>query len=283
MSSKRKLLLYTAKLAPNWWAARLHNPFFVIGCGRSGTTILSEWLDCHLDIADLSEANDIWDPLGYPWARSPNGRKSAPLWVDPDAYTARWWADNHERGKEIRAIFGTYQTLKHRRIFVNKTPINTFRIPQLMEMFPDARFIHIVRDGRAVAYSYAQKQHEDIIQNVEIYRQMGFDYSFDDLLLKVALHWRQAVEEVARQDVRLHLRETNRLLEITYEDFCAYTREVLVALTSFMGIASDRFAPPDSRHELKNQNHKWQKALSHEQEQAISAIQEPALKQRGYI
>ncbi len=283
MSSKRTLLLYTARLAPKWWSARLRNPVFVIGCGRSGTTVLNQWLAYHPDIADLSEANDIWDPLGYPWAHSVNGRKSPPIWVDPNAYTARWQDDNQDRSGEIRAIFGAYQALKRRKVFVNKTPMNTFRIPQLLEMFPDARFVHIVRDGRAVAYSYAQKQTEDIARNSEVYRQAGFDYPFENVLLKVAEHWRCAVEEVARQDEHFGLKQSNRLLDVTYEDLCARTGEVLSEMFTFMGLAPDRFSPSASKPQMKNQNFKWQQALAPELAQAIQTIQEPALKQWGYL
>src|SRR4051794_16959899 len=116
MAFKRNMLLTTAKLAPDWWSLRLHNPVFVIGCARSGTTVLSQWLDSHADVANLSEANDIWDPSGYPYARSRNGRESPPSWINPETYTERWWKDNQNRQTEIRAIFAVYQTLKRAEV-----------------------------------------------------------------------------------------------------------------------------------------------------------------------
>jgi len=283
MAFKRNLLLRTAKLAPDLWAVRLHQPVFVIGCARSGTTVLSEWLDRHADVANLSEANDIWDPSGYPYAKSQNGRKSPPIWIDPDSYTARWWQDNQGRQTEIRSIFAVYQTFKRARVFVNKSPMNTFRIPYLLKMFPDARFIHVVRDGRAVAFSYAQKQYKDMQPEIEVYRQLGIDYSFDELLLKLATHWKEAIEEVQRQDEHFHLKASNRLLEVTYEALCDHTNDVLYEMSDFMGLKSDRYQTAEHKIVMKNQNSKWAATLSDSMAKTVVSIEEPALRQWGYI
>lgn len=283
MGLSRNLLIAVASLAPSWWASRLHHPVFVIGCGRSGTTALSNWLDSHPNIANLSEANDLWDPLGYPWGSSPNGRKSPPVWIDPEAYTARWWADNQDRGEAIRAVFGAYQTIRHAQVFVNKTPMNSYRLPYLLDLFPNSRFIHIIRDGRAVAYSYAQKQRADMQKNLEAYQQMGINLSFDEVLLQLAQHWRYVVEKIAREDEQFQLSASGRFLEVTYEALCEDTPAVLANIAGFIGVDAGDFESSDRKIVMKNQNYKWQQELSSELIDAINAIQKPALERWGYV
>src|SRR5687767_15355615 len=109
MGFRRDLLLTIAGLAPSFWAQQLKNPIFILGVARSGTTLLNDILSDHKQIAVLSEANDIWDPTGYPWNVSKH--ETAPVWIDVQAYMARWWRDTQPRQQEIRAVFGAYQRL----------------------------------------------------------------------------------------------------------------------------------------------------------------------------
>lgn len=283
MGIKRDLLLSTAAIAPDWWASRLQNLVFIIGCARSGTTILSEWFQHHYDVANLSEANDIWDPNGYPWASSLNGRKSAPIWIDPEGFTARWWQDNERRQTTIRAVFSVYQSVKRAKVFVNKTPLNTFRIPQLLQMFPDARFVHLVRDGRAVAHSYAKKQRHDMNKDVEVYRALNYDYTFDELAVKLASYWQHAIDEVASRDEQFQLTTNGRMLEIKYDDLCSQTETTLSQLCQFMGIQKDRYKPEAQKIQMKNQDYKWRTEFSEDLIQSIHHLEESGLKRWGYI
>lgn len=283
MGIKRDLLLSTAAIAPNWWASRLRNPVFILGCARSGTTILSEWFHHHYDVANLSEANDIWDPSGYPWASSPNGKTSPPIWIDPEAFTARWWRDNERRQTAIRAIFGVYQTAKRAKVFVNKTPLNTFRIPQLIKMFPDARFIHLVRDGRAVTQSYAKKQRQDMNIDAAVYQALGYDYPFEELALKLAAYWQRTIDEVVLRDEQFKLTANGQMLEIKYDDLCAQTDATLEQLCQYMGIKKDRYRPEALKIQMKNQDYKWRTELSDDLIQSTQRLQESGLKRWGYL
>lgn len=283
MGIKRELLLNMAARVPHWWAARLRNPIFIIGCARSGTTILSEWFQHHRDVANLSEANDIWDPTGYPWASSPNGKNSPPIWIDPDAFTARWWQDNEHRQVEIRAIFSVYQTTKRAKVFLNKTPLNTFRIPYLIHMFPEARFVHLVRDGRAVTQSYAKKQRHDMNKDVEVYRALGYDYPFDELALKLAAYWQRTVDEVAYRDREFQLTAKGRMLEIKYDDLCSRTDETLGKLCRYMGVEPSRFKSQAAKIQMKDQDYKWRTELSPELIHSTEELQAGGLKHWGYV
>ena len=107
-----------ARLAPGFAKSRLCRPVFLIGCGRSGTTLLNNMLRLHRDIATWSEANDILDPDWYPWRES--SARRPPMEYDPQEFTRDWW--NNVRGDDIRSCFGAYQWLQRKPVFVNKSP-----------------------------------------------------------------------------------------------------------------------------------------------------------------
>ena len=268
--TRRTLLLLAAKTLPQYWAARLHNPVFIIGSARSGTTVLTELLSFHRDIADLSEANDVWDPTGYPWSES--SRETPPLWIDPIAHTQRWWRDTEPRQQELRAIFGAYQTLLRKKVFLNKTPLNTFRIPYLLKIFPDARFIHIIRDGRATVHSYVVKQLKDINSHPEPYRQIDAAQSADKLALQLAWFWQENLKEVGRQDAAHKLTECGKLLEVTYEDLCADVHTTLNQICKFISINKARCSTrslPEAAKRSATSNHE---PLPHLRDHRVGAL-----------
>ncbi len=134
-SKKRAMTLGRLRymLAPN-----LQNPIFIIGAARSGTTFLG---DC---LAELPELSYHFEPVAT---------KAAARYV----YEGQW-------GKVKASIFyrGVYAWLM--RIhgdgdlrFAEKTPRNSMIIPFLNDVFPNAQFVHIIRDGRDAALSHSKK------------------------------------------------------------------------------------------------------------------------------
>ena len=166
---------------------------------------------------------------------------------------------------------------------MNKTPLNTFRIPHLLTMFPNARFIHLVRDGRAVTHSYAKKQRRDMNPDATVYAAQGYDYPFADLALKLAAYWQRTIDEVALRDQELNLTANGRLLEIRYIDLCTRTDAVLEQLCRFMGVKASRLKPEAHKIKMTNQNYKWRKELSPDLIEATQRIQKAGLKRWGYI
>lgn len=277
---KRAGLKALARTRPGLWASKLRNPFFLIGCARSGTTLLAELLSFHRDVLNFSEANDIWDPRGYPWWRS--RRETPPIWADPEAFTARWWRDTKPRGQEIAAMFGVVQWLTRKKCFLNKTPLNTFRIPYLLELFPDARFVHIVRDGRATVASYALKERKKIEVSAGAYQGLEIGTSFEDLVLQLSVFWTKNVEEVARRDKELRLSQRNKLLEVTYEELCAARAPVLERVCHFMELSPDRFSANVWQLDVSNQNHKWRRQLDEELVSRMISVLGASLEEKGY-
>lgn len=108
---------------------------FILGAGRSGTNLLTFAFHAESpDFGNLGENRYIWN-IGQKDRRSDQRGASE---VTP----------------RIRRYLHRHFALRARRfdgaatIFLDKTPSNAFRIPFVAEVFPEAKFIHIIRDGR---------------------------------------------------------------------------------------------------------------------------------------
>ena len=144
-------------------------PFpFVVGCGRSGTTLVQAMLDAHPDVAVPFESYfPVWFARhreryeradGFAVARFADdvlAHDSIVRWgLDPDALRARLTAAAPTDFPEaVRICFAAFAGAHGKRRYADKTPIFVMHIPLLAALFPEAVFIHLVRDGRNVALS----------------------------------------------------------------------------------------------------------------------------------
>ena len=278
---KKKLSKILGKYFPDRFGKKIRNPVFVIGCGRSGTSMLTILLRNHLDICDYSEGNELWDPKGYHWYNS--NIKRPPIWFDADKYIEVWRQYFSEKYKrQLKGVFGCYQHLSRRSVFLNKSPMNTFRIPDILEIFPDSKFIHIIRDGRAVSYSWGIKQFEIMKKHEDIYRKRGFYYPFNELVKYIAQSWIDHIEEVEKQKKKLNLIKKGILLEFTYEDFCANPEQYISSICRYLSLKRERFRIDDLSN-IKSKNYKWRENLNHSTIREINKILMPTLKKIGQI
>ena len=116
-------------------------PVFIIGAGRSGTTILGTLLSIHPHVGFLNEPKAIWhaiyskeDVIGHydlgP-AQYRLGKEDASDLVKQNA----------------KRLFGSYLALTLSDRLVDKNPELTFRVPFVKTIFPDAKFVFLVRNG----------------------------------------------------------------------------------------------------------------------------------------
>lgn len=111
----------------------------LIGAARSGTTLLAEQiLAHHPQVAYWSEPDHVWNYRNL--YRRNDSR---------DASEA-----TEEVRRYIRSSFESQWRKQGRKpVLLEKTPANCLRIPFIREIFPEAKMIHLVRDGRDVALS----------------------------------------------------------------------------------------------------------------------------------
>lgn len=114
-------------------------PIFIIGAGRSGTNILRDAI-CSLD------AFHTWpcDEINYIW-------RHGNLTKENDRFTENEIKDSVK--KYISHQFNKLANNTQAEFIVEKTCANTLKIPFIAEVFPKAKYIFILRDGKDVAAS----------------------------------------------------------------------------------------------------------------------------------
>lgn len=120
---------------------------FVGGPPRSGTTLVQNMLDCHGEIYGGPEFLHIPDIVRV---RSRLHASISRKWIDlicsyeqVDKMTAAW----------IEGFLLPLADSQRTRFLSEKTPENVLVFPQLIELFPKARFMLVVRDPRAIVSS----------------------------------------------------------------------------------------------------------------------------------
>jgi hypothetical protein len=132
-------LLRVARRAPE--PAEPVAPVYIVGTGRSGTTVLGKILSLHPDVGFLNEPKAMWHVI--------HGREDlvGNFTLGPASY--RLGAD--EATERVRAnarrVFGVYSRMVGAGRVLDKYPEMVFRIPFVRAIFPDARFLFLVRDG----------------------------------------------------------------------------------------------------------------------------------------
>jgi hypothetical protein len=145
------------------------NPFlFIVGCPRSGTRLLGRLVNAHPQIAVVHEARFVPGWFVHRRGLTPEGyvtRELVELLVDfPRFEQLRVEREELERlvradGGEVHysdlvsGLFDLHGRAEGKRLVADKTPRYVRHIPILHELWPGARFIHLVRDGRDVCLS----------------------------------------------------------------------------------------------------------------------------------
>jgi len=148
---------------------RLHAPIFIVGCPRSGTTLLQQILSAHEAIAVAPETHFIrrfWLPREKygDLENETNYRQliddivAIPefpdMGLDREAFRDRARSIEKNYASVFKLLLQEF-ALKHgAKIVGEKTPNHLLYMPILQQFFPEARFIHIIRDPRGVVNSW---------------------------------------------------------------------------------------------------------------------------------
>ncbi len=191
-------------------------PIFVGGAGRSGTTLLRVMLNAHPHLCGGPEfkatpaiAAAYRQLVGFPDVLRAYGLGRA------DA-AARF-------GSLLRDLLDPLRVSRGDVRIVEKTPHNVLFIPELAEMLPEARFLHVVRDGRDVSSSLMAVQWRDASGEIPWYcrsLENGFRY------------WTEVVTAGLRHERSPQF--AGRIASLRYEDLVRRPEAVMRAVLRFL-------------------------------------------------
>jgi hypothetical protein len=173
---------------------------FVVGVGRSGTTLLRLMLDAHPELAIGPETQFVPDLIHVddPVEAIIGSRTWDDFRLDPDEFARR--ASDQELAGVLRSFYSLYAESQGKSRWGEKTPGYVKNMDSIATVLPEARFIHLLRDGRDVALSRRA-------------RRMGADKP----MAKTANLWKRRIEDARVQARGLE----GRYMELRYEDLVA--------------------------------------------------------------
>jgi len=211
------------------------SPVFIIGCGRSGTTILGNSLDKHKSIRYLNERRDIWH-RAYPELDIWSGNHKNPLFFAT--------ADNNniKKTKKLRQLYFREQVAANCTILMEKLPINNFRLKFIQACFPEARYIYLYRNGLEVAESISKKisngwfGHKNLKWKLltTFGKENGFNYSDEDLASdfhKGIYEWRLSME---LSDNFFKTLDKEKYISISYSDLADNPYKTFNSIFNFL-------------------------------------------------
>ena len=282
-------------------------PVFFVGSGRSGTTLIydivarhrefawfSNWTNLAPDYPQLSllsrvvsygpnswvrqqrwwpeptmEANNILDKCGI---RSLIWEKRRPLTASDVSPQARAC---------LRRQISQHMRFQGKPRFVHKNVDNSLRILYLNEIFPDAKFIHIIRDGRAVAFS---------LSKVAFWSSMNLwwdgtntsaaERDGRDPLVLCGEYW---TRYVSHANAALKEISDDRCLSIKYEDFVHDPIHTVHRIISFCELPWDKRISLDiNARNIRNLNARWIDSVDPKSLKRLEASIRETLSSFGY-
>lgn len=204
-------------------------PVFIVGCGRSGTTLLQALIDNHPNIAVPPESH-VYARFGcilhcYGDLAQRRNRRRLIAALLRDAYIRDWRLsatveDLEQRLRRadfpaiIDALFSTYAEMRGAKRWGDKTPLHIRHLREIRHDFPQAKLIHLVRDGRDVAEAMRRMIFHPVTA-------VGLARTWRDEVT----HWKTFCEEFG----------SNETLLLRYEKMVASPGEVMQSVLSFIG------------------------------------------------
>jgi hypothetical protein len=275
---------------------RIQKPIFVVGCGRSGTTVLYNILSTHPDVCWFSNYTDTFPesrllPLLHGILDLPvvgaNGKLSIvrstgtrfgirPVEAQNIYHTycgfkhaVKTTEDdwNFEVENKFKEVVARHLSLTRKTRFLTKQTANNQRIRLIHRMFRDAYCVHIIRDGRAVANSLLNVPWWN---DTDIWwlgnKASAWEREGREPIELCALHWKRDVEEIQTNKALFG----ERYIELRYEDLMADVKGTVSRITDFCELRrSTRFAEALPQV-LRNMNYKWKEQLTEEQKMILN-------------
>jgi len=212
---------------------RLKAPVFVLGCPRSGTTVLYHMLLSAGNFAVYRAESNVFSVLQPRFGDlrfESNRRELLRYWLnsklfqvsglDADALRERVLRDCHGAGDFLRGVMEEIARSQRVERWADCTPDHLLYIAEIKREIPNALIVHIIRDGRDVALSYAKQGWAH-----------PFPWDRNQQLAVASLYW----EWIVKRGRAFGRRLGGDYCEVHYEDLVQNPRETLRGLSDFVG------------------------------------------------
>jgi protein-tyrosine sulfotransferase len=212
-------------------------PFFIIGSGRSGNTLLRSMLTQGNGVVIPPESyvigsvirkyqilthykNFSWNEICAVVIACFNEHPEFKWWYIDTKQIYERLINIDDSNKNLAFLLEQFyleyanQNNIELKIWGDKTPLNSFHLKKIYQTFPNAKFIHIIRDGRDVASSY---------------RKSGLY----DSLEQGCNRWNDSIKYIHKFSRKL---KQDQMYEVKYEDLVNNTEGILQKISKFLNI-----------------------------------------------
>lgn len=305
-------------------STKVSKPIFFIGNPRSGTTLIFEAFAKHPELAWLMNYSNIFPKMtllncSIPLLNNkfinligqkkqhnstsflnkymPRPDECYHFWAVhmPDVDFSRDFLLEKEANSEtishMNQIFSNICKYQNKERFTTKLT-GPGRISFLNSLFPDAIFIHIVRDGRSVVQSlmkvgfWQDKMHEPWFTNGLTKEDFKiWEESDKDPAILTTLLWNRIIETTQAEALKLD-RPHERYLEVKYEDFIKDPNKVVKEIFQFSDLEGIDEVVTEclaGTNIIKSMNKKFNSQFTDEKQNDINTILSANLKKFNYI
>ncbi len=233
-------------------------PFFVIGCVRSGTTLLRDVLREHPNLASPEETHF------FRWSE-PFGNNASLKAIEGNATLKKHRAMDGITEAEFqkmlhRSVSRSDLTKKYMKLFISKnkpsanrwfdkTPQNVYGAAMIATQFPHSKFVHIVRNPI------------DVVSSLRIGKIVKIES-----IVGACNFWNEAAEII----YVLKKAYPGRVYEVKYEDF---TNNLLVEMEKILAFVGEEFHPDYfNRIATKPKEHEHDKLFSEQEIDTIARL-----------
>jgi hypothetical protein len=211
------------------------NPYvFIVGCPRSGTTLLRRMVDAHPEVAIARETHWIPELRELPAHELLPALVAHPKFRNLDLEPAELepLVQNGAASYAafVTAVFDLYGARRGKRLVGDKTPGYVRELAALHALWPRARVVHLIRDGRDVCLSALAWE-----RKAEQFRRRFRTWA-DDAVTTAALWWRWHVQLGREEGARLGPALYH---ELRYEALVAEPERECRTLCAFLDVPYD--------------------------------------------
>ena len=278
-------------------SSTVDRPVFIVGSGRGGTTLLFQLLAGHPELASISNLTDRFPSLPqlavFNRITALNKYKLfSPSIESIPAFEHCGLTEQDIPLSETDAspaitsclhkLVSNHQKWSGKTRFINKNTSNTMRIPFLKAVFPDARFVYIIRNGYGVVNSLTRVNWWNDLHLWWLGQTPAqWEANGGDRYELAAIHWKKQVE-ISQQE--LGKLPGDQYIECRYEDMLSNPKHVIQEILQFIGLDwNDGYQKHFDSINVRSDNiEKWKQYLNRDARQAIYDASGDMLEKLGY-